>query len=331
LAHKNGGAVEDALRTNPETALAALSTLPQGREFLSALETHLARHGHQLASFDLSLPTLADDPRPVLTAIQAFLNGKESPYLRQERMAAEREQAIATTMNRLSTRDQETFKRLLSIAQNAARLREDTLFDVGLAWTPMRRCALELGRRLEQVNVIAKSTDVFWLNIDEINAAFSTTPSLAAKVIERQANGDVWNQVDAPYLLPVGSKPVFWWSWIFPTPELQRHPDAHTLIGLGVSPGKVTAVARVIHSLAEMQQLNPGEILVTRTTTPAWTPLFARAAGLVTDLGGPLAHGSIVAREVGIPAVMGTGNATRKIRSGQIITILGSDGKVVLS
>jgi pyruvate,water dikinase len=80
-----------------------------------------------------------------------------------------------------------------------------------------------------------------------------------------------------------------------------------------------------------MQQLNPGEILVTRTTTPAWTPLFARAAGLVTDLGGPLAHGSIVAREVGLPAVMGTGNATRKIRSGQVITILGSDGKVVLS
>jgi len=132
-------------------------------------------------------------------------------------------------------------------------------------------------------------------------------------------------------LLPVGSKPVFWWRWIFPTPELQRHPDAHTLIGLGVSPGKVTAVARVIHSLADMQQLNPGEILVTRTTTPAWTPLFARAAGLVTDLGGPLAHGSIVAREVGLPAVMGTGNATRKIRSGQVITILGSDGKVVLS
>jgi pyruvate,water dikinase len=331
LAHKNGGAVEDALRTNPETALAALSTLPRGREFLSALETHLARHGHQLASFDLSLPTLADDPRPVLTAIQAFLNGKESPYIRQERMAAEREHAIATTMNRLSTRDQETFKRLLSIAQNAARLREDALFDVGLAWTPMRHCALELGRRLEQVNVITKSTDVFWLNIDEINAALSTTSSLAARVIERQANGDVWNQVDAPYLLPVGSKPVFWWRWIFPTPELQRHPDAHTLIGLGVSPGKVTAVARVIHSLADMQQLNPGEILVTRTTTPAWTPLFARAAGLVTDLGGPLAHGSIVAREVGLPAVMGTGNATRKIRSGQVITILGSDGKVVLS
>ena len=331
LARNFGRAVEDALRTDPETAIAALSTLPMGRKFLSALETHLARNGHQLASFDLSLPTLADDPRPVLTAIQAFLNGKESPYIRQEHMSAEREQAIAAIMSRLSARDQQTFKRLLSNAQNAARLREDALFDVGLAWTPMHRCALELGIRLEQANVIAKSTDVFWLNVDEIHAALSMKKSLADKVIERQANDYVWNQVDAPYLLPLGSKPAFWWSWIFPTPELQRHPDAHTLIGLGVSPGKVTAVARVIHSLDEMQQLKPGEILVAHTTTPAWTPLFARAAGLVTDLGGPLAHGSIVAREVGIPAVMGTGNATHKIRSGQVISILGSEGKVVLS
>ncbi len=68
-----------------------------------------------------------------------------------------------------------------------------------------------------------------------------------------------------------------------------------------------------------------------RTTTPAWTPLFARAAGLVTDLGGPLAHGSIVAREYGIPAVMGTGSATRQIRSGQIVTVYGSEGKVRLA
>jgi len=155
--------------------------------------------------------------------------------------------------------------------------------------------------------------------------------SLAAIAAERQARNQGLSKVNAPYLLPIGSKSAFWWGWIFPTPELQRHPDAHTLIGLGVSPGKVTGVARVIHSLDEMDLLNPGEILVTRTTTPAWTPLFSRISGLVTDLGGPLAHGSIIAREVGIPAVMGTGNATQKIRDGQIITIFGSEGKIVLS
>ena len=137
--------------------------------------------------------------------------------------------------------------------------------------------------------------------------------------------------MEAPYLLPLGSKPAFWWKWIFPTPELNRHPDAHKLVGLGVSPGKVTAVARVIHSLDEMQPLNDGEILVTRTTTPAWTPLFARIVGLVTDLGGPLAHGSIVAREYGIPAVMGTGSATQRIRDGEIITVDGTAGRVVLN
>ena len=100
------------------------------------------------------------------------------------------------------------------------------------------------------------------------------------------------------------------------------------MIGLGVSPGKVTAVARVVHSLDEAHHIHAGEILVTRTTTPAWTPLFAHISGLVTDLGGPLAHGSIVAREYGIPAVMGTGSATQRIRDGEIITVDGTAGRV---
>jgi pyruvate,water dikinase len=149
-------------------------------------------------------------------------------------------------------------------------------------------------------------------------------------VAERQANHHAWTNVDAPYLLPVGSKPAFWWGWIMPTPELNRQSDAHALVGLGVSPGKVTGVARVIHSLDEMQRIQEGEILVTRTTTPAWTPLFARISGLVTDLGGPLAHGSIVAREYGIPAVMGTGSATQRIRDGESITVNGTTGWVTL-
>jgi len=301
------------------------------QEWNAALNAHLARYGHQISSFDLLLPTLFDDPRPILSAIRSFLNGGESPYLRQEQMVLEREQAAALALSRLSKRNKRKFTQLLEIAQHAARTRENALFDVGLAWTQMYHCALELGSRLSQMNVLTHAEDVFWLTIDEIDAALSAPLSLAAIAAERQARNQGLSKVNAPYLLPIGSKSAFWWGWIFPTPELQRHPDAHTLIGLGVSPGKVTGVARVIHSLDEMDLLNPGEILVTRTTTPAWTPLFSRISGLVTDLGGPLAHGSIIAREVGIPAVMGTGNATQKIRDGQIITIFGSEGKIVLS
>src|SRR5690606_3909970 len=102
------------------------------------------------------------------------------------------------------------------------------------------------------------------------------------------------------------------------------------LSGFAVSPGQVTAPASVIRSSADFNKMVPGTILVCPTTTPAWTPLFAQARGLVTDIGGILAHGSIVAREYGIPAVMGTGNATQRITSGQQTLVHGDAGTVTL-
>jgi len=302
--------------------------------FRAAFATHLDLYGHQLASFDLSLPTLADDPRPVLTAIQTYILGKESPYIRQQHMQAQSEAAIATAEGCLSGPASRKFRQLLSTAQQAACTREDALFDVGLAWTPMHRTALELGRRLVQKGLLAQPADIFWLNLAEIQQAFEGPGQpgrLFEPVASRQADHRAWSGADAPYLLPQGSRPAFWWKWVFPTPELNRQPDAHTIVGLGVSPGKVTGVARLLHSLDEMQRIQAGDILVTRSTTPAWTPLFARLGGLVTDLGGPLAHGSIVAREYGIPAVMGTGSATQRIKDGQIITVDGSSGRVTLN
>jgi pyruvate,water dikinase len=97
-----------------------------------------------------------------------------------------------------------------------------------------------------------------------------------------------------------------------------------------VSPGKVTGPASLILSPADFADMQPNTILVCPTTTPAWTPLFTQATGLVTDIGGILAHGSIVAREYGIPAVMGTGNVTERIVSGQQITVDGDAGTVTI-
>jgi phosphoenolpyruvate synthase/pyruvate phosphate dikinase len=103
-----------------------------------------------------------------------------------------------------------------------------------------------------------------------------------------------------------------------------------TLKGVAASIGRVTGAARVLHEPEDFDQMRPGEVLVAGATTPAWTPLFAMASAIVTDIGGPLSHGSIVAREYGIPAVMGTGVATKRIRSGQIITVDGGAGMVEL-
>jgi len=323
--------LDRVLTESPEMLLDGPDDILTVCEWHQALDAHLDRFGHQLSSFDPLLPTLADDPRPALAAIQAYLSGKESPYERQRRMEAERQEAIADAEKGLSPRLGREFHRVLETAQQAARTREDALFDVGLAWTPMRRLAIELGHQLAEKNIIGQPNDIFWLRLDEIRSAFAGPNLLIPLVKARQAQNQTWSRSSAPYLLPVGTHPAFWWKWIFPTPELNRQPDAHTLAGLGVSPGKVTAVARVIHSLDEMQRLNAGEILVTRTTTPAWTPLFARISGLVTDLGGPLAHGSIVAREYGIPAVMGVGNATQSIRDGETITVDGAAGRVFVN
>jgi pyruvate,water dikinase len=100
--------------------------------------------------------------------------------------------------------------------------------------------------------------------------------------------------------------------------------------GIGASPGRVTGVARVIHGPEEFEQMRPGDILVAKITTPAWTTLFALASGVVTDVGGPLSHSSIVAREYHIPAVLGTGVATERIRGGQRISVDGDAGEVTI-
>jgi pyruvate,water dikinase len=112
--------------------------------------------------------------------------------------------------------------------------------------------------------------------------------------------------------------------------QRRNEPTGAVLEGFAVSPGRVSASASVIHSPADFSRMEPGTILVCPTTTPAWTPLFSQASGLVTDVGGVLAHGSIVAREYDIPAVLGTGVATQRIRSGQRIRVDGDAGIVTL-
>ena len=98
--------------------------------------------------------------------------------------------------------------------------------------------------------------------------------------------------------------------------------------GLPASPGRASGPARVIRTPEEFDRLQPGDVLIAPVTTPAWTPLFARAAAVVTDTGSPLAHASLAAREYGIPAVVGTGNATARLQDGQMVLVDGNTGLV---
>jgi pyruvate,water dikinase len=109
-----------------------------------------------------------------------------------------------------------------------------------------------------------------------------------------------------------------------------RRNRGNVIKGVAASPGVATSVACILHGPEDFGQMKPGDVLVAPITTPAWTPLFGMASAIVTDVGGPLSHGSIVAREYGIPAVLGTGVATRRILDGQTVTVDGTAGLVML-
>jgi pyruvate,water dikinase len=216
-----------------------------------------------------------------------------------------------------------------------APVREDALAEVGLAWPQLRRMLAELGARVAAAGLVEQPDDVYWLRRDELAAALAATengaerPSgLTEAIEERRQEWRGRRRVTPPQLLPERS-----WGRVFDSmmPATTREQAADVLTGIGASAGRVTATARVLGGPTDFGQLEPGDVLVASITTPAWTSLFARAAAVVTDIGGPLSHSSIVAREYGIPAVLGTGVATRRIPSGQTITVDGDAGRVILT
>jgi pyruvate,water dikinase len=229
------------------------------------------------------------------------------------------------------------FRSLLRWAQRLTPYREEALFYLGSAWPPLRRLALELGHRLAGVGSLGRPDDVFFLESAELAEALQARatgqprPDLARLARERRDLREARKRLHPPAAVPPSTRLKFGPFDMSGLETQKRNVDAGPVLsGFAVSPGKVTAPASVVLSPADFDRMVPDTILVCPTTTPAWTPLFAQARGLVTDIGGVAAHGSIVAREYGIPAVMGTGNGTQRIAQGQVVTVDGDVGQVTL-
>ncbi|MBL8056682.1 MAG: hypothetical protein JNK29_08285, partial [Anaerolineales bacterium] len=302
----------------------------------AGFRAHLERYGHTAYDLDFAKPLPADDPTPLLEACKMYLAGRgPNPHARQQALAGRREQTTQALVGRLSGLRLKLFRTTLRWAQKFAPMREDCLADLGLGYPLLRQFLRELGRRLTQAGALAKADDIFWLLEDEAAeaAAALDRPApparYAAAIRERQTAWEAQQRLSPPTALPERSRFSAYLEKL--GPANMRQAAGRSLKGAGTSQGRLTGRARVLHSPADFGQMRPGEILVAATTTPAWTPLFAMAAAIVTDIGGPLSHGSIVAREYGIPAVMGTGLATRRIHSGDVITVDGGAGVVTLA
>ena len=314
----------------------ASAPVPGWLDFCDRLRDHQQTYGHIIYDLDFAKPLPLDDPTPKLETIKMYLREQgANPHERQQAAEEKRVQAVETTLQRLKGLRRWAFRKTLGMAQTMAQVRENALSDIGLGYPLLRQMLHELGYRFAQAGWIARGEDIFWLNVDEVQEAVTSlerggpATSLAGQVAHRKATHQMLKRFTPPPTLPPKRKYMGINLASF-TPAAEDSHVGNTLKGIGASVGRVTAVARVLHGPEDFDRMRPGDVLVAATTTPAWTPLFAMASAVVTDIGGPLSHGSIVAREYGIPAVLGTGVATRRIRSSQTITVDGSAGTVTI-
>ena len=279
---------------------------------------------HALHSIDWYWPTAGELGTP----------GPGADVLSRHRELTARRQAAETACRAaLASRPRlrRRFERLLSIAQTYTVVREQQTRQFSLGWPVLRRCALRVGEELLRRGVVGRPGDVFFLTHEELEFALggAPVPSLAAMARGRRERWESQRRLIAP--LQLGKAPAVGARIYAKAIEAARtgaRPAEGALAGEPASPGRATGPVRVILDPGDFAIFQPGEVLVARATAPAWTPLFARAAAVITDGGTLAAHASLVAREYGIPAVVATGDSTTRLRDGQVVTVDGSSGVV---
>lgn len=243
------------------------------------------------------------------------------------RLASERERAEAKCRATLAERRDALarFDKLLAACQRYAAIREEQARDFTLAWPVLRRAALRLGQSLQAEGRLAQAEDVFFLSREEVE---SRTPDREL-VTRRRDEWERQRRLVAP--LTIGSAPKRLLDSVRGAIDAARTttdvPEG-AIVGDPASPGRAAGRVRIVRGPADFDRFQPGDVLVAEATAPAWTPLFARAAAVVTDGGTLAAHASLVAREYGIPAVAATRDATAKLANGQWVTVDGSGGVV---
>ena len=305
-------------------------------EWQTRMDAHLAAFGHLFYDFDFVKPVPAEAPTPLLETVKMYLRGEgANPHERQQKLDEGRKQAVEDLLTRARGLRGWAVRKALGWAQSLGQVREDSYASIGLSYPRLRELLKELGRRTVEAGAIHTPTDIFWLEASEVESFLqplddrSALPSMGKVIETRKATAKTAEKLIPPTQLPYSDKYMGIPLEVFVPGEGGQEGDK--LKGIAASAGRVTGKACVLLGPEDFDQMEQGAILVARVTTPAWTPLFAMAGAIVTDIGGPLSHGSIVAREYGIPAVLGTVAATRVIKNGQQITVDGNAGIVTLT
>jgi pyruvate,water dikinase len=315
---------------------AKLREFPGGHKFNEKFARFIEDFGHMGDNMgDIMSPRWREEPSSIWKLLKLQLSGRnEDPVSRDSRIVKERKKTIAKVMDYLSSGwrslfpiQQLQFSLILRFTVGFAPYRENIKFHTLKGFILARRMGLCFGSILRKNGYLKSEKDVFFLEYTEMRNALDNKATIAqilSLVEERRAQMDRWSKmVPSHHLYTKGNQVV---RKVYD--EANRF--AQKLQGVPGSAGLVRGKARIIMELGEANRLQPGEILVARFTDPAWTPLFNLASGIVVDIGSMLSHGAVVARELGIPAVVGVRFGTEVIQDGQEITVDGTAGTVGL-
>jgi len=340
--------LEALFRDTPADALIpALEHSGQGRRFLARLNDYLEEYGLRQELMEYTAPTWQENPSVALASIRNYLLTRRDAHAEHEAKVTSAQAATTAARDHLAAYPDAVrgqFEAMLQFGRDAYFLLEEHHFYIdqqGIAL--LRLFYLKVGQRLVDAGVIENPDDVFMLHIADIRALVADTGTgprandIRATIATRRDEISQARAMTPPPFIgdppagppPDGSPLERGLVRFFGGPPQQSDVPGE-LKGTAGSKGVATGIARIAKTLDEASRVEPGEILVAVTTMPAWTPLFGVAAAVVTETGGALSHCAIVAREYGIPAVVGVHGAIAAIMPGQRITVDGGHGIVTL-
>jgi phosphohistidine swiveling domain-containing protein len=318
LARANKAVAAILSSTPAAEALTALRAEKGAADFVVAFDALIERHGARSQGWTITWPTWGERPEAPLALIRAQL---ERPGVAPDELAAScaerRSAATARALAAIPPDKHDEFHQLVKQLDGYVTVREDRAYWQMVLTGEVRHALLRTGEQLVKAGRIEGAHDVMFLELPELEGGAG---DLRGVVRERRAEWERWSRVKPP-------------PFIGTPGEISAAAPVSTqdeLRGAPASRGTVTGAARILRSVEEGDRLQPGDILVCHMTTPAWTPLFSLAAGIVTETGGPLSHPAITAREYGIPAVLAVKDATSLISDGQVVTVDGAAGTVTL-
>jgi rifampicin phosphotransferase len=331
--------------TSPKALMGVLGESDSGKAFLKDFDAYLFEFGWRSdAVYDMADITWMEDPSIPLGALGGYIDlpDSENPDQHLAKAIKRREGLMATARAKIADDPDKSaeFETRFGAASYNLPLTEDHAFWIdqcGIA--VFRRFVMEVGSRLEAKGSIARAEDIHFLFPDELKDAVTNGTNYWDVVAERRTEMAEWAKVPVPPILGTPPPPPGPGEKVDPFIEAvvvrllgitppSENTDPKLITGVAGSGGVLTGKARVVKSLNEASDVDEGDIIVCEMTLPPWVPLFSIASAFVTDTGGVLSHCAIVAREMGIPAVVGTQIGSMVIQTGQTITVDGNLGTV---